>query len=249
MALPDINTDNVSWIAFWNHLDNGASSITPSDATSAMDSSDSYSNGVEGIITVSFSNISNLDIAVRVKDDGWIIAWLDRTENYYSNNSLLNAKHGQQDIFGDHSGSPKGGANDIRTQFQTILERRVKELRDALSNSGASTYNASDVSHYNYLHPNATNIDFGYAANSNATQDADVSPSASTTIYGGVSYGSAAGDVANVGVDGSTLANSGETYAKDIAGDGNLASGETMVLNGFAQFEDNFRYSYYAFWG
>lgn len=150
MSLPGLDTSNIGFIAFWNHLDNGASDIDPSETTGELSSVTEYSNGVQGERSVNFNRLANRTVRCRVKSDGWIIAWIDRTDADFTGGS---GQHGQHDIVYDWTQE-----FNYNTLDQNILERQINVLYNALSNSGQATYNPSDVALYNYAYPDATDI-------------------------------------------------------------------------------------------
>jgi hypothetical protein len=161
MALPDLDTDTVGWISYWNHLDNGADDIDPFAAESALTNPESYSNGVQGLYDWNGENWR-----VRVKSDGWIIAFLDAGEPvvkesaYWSTNNLSPADSG-------------AGA------------RVILQIRDELPNTGASTFNVGDVARHNYEYGDATTIHTTAAKNgsNDGSPYWDVKATSDTTLY------------------------------------------------------------------
>ena len=153
MTLPGLDTANITWIAYWNFLDNGAVDITPSDAISAMETFQEYDNGVDGTIILPRANISDRLINCRVKDDGWIIVWIDRTEVYARSDNNEEPYAGPYDVVN----SCFNPGRNIRTT-KNNLERTVKKLFDAFSNSNLATYNPGDVGLYSYWWEEADTI-------------------------------------------------------------------------------------------
>lgn len=179
MTLPDINTAGVSWMAYWNFLDNGADSINPSEATSAMTSSEQYSNGVDGTIGITLGNTPSRAANCRVKDDGWIIVWIsDDVKNEGVQADKGGNLYGPIDIINDWTKPQESPANG------NVLANKIKELKLALGNESYSQFNHSDVGIYNYENPNATNFFFaGRHDRENNTNSATVTPSSDVELH------------------------------------------------------------------
>lgn len=154
-TLPDLDTANTGFVAFWNAIDQGGvGSIDPSEALSdnGLAEYTLYDNGFEGQYNLGHitSNVAQ-NVTVRMKTDGWIVAYTDRTNS-----------------FATESGSPPIGYWDIINDWtdytsassitQNLLERAINNLRQSLSNSSSMTYNSGDVGLYNYEHSSATNV-------------------------------------------------------------------------------------------
>jgi hypothetical protein len=156
MALPALDTSDISFIAWWNAFDHGVSSIDPQDTTGVFAASESYSNGVQGTVEVGFTAQSSRLFNARVKDDGYIIAWLDRSRGTVDTRLSPGGSdyQGPWDILNDWTDD----VSDNLTQHNA--ERVINRLYSSLSNSGSITYNPSDVALYNYEFPDATNFDF-----------------------------------------------------------------------------------------
>lgn len=152
--LPDLDTSEVSFIAYWNAIDQGGvSNIDPSEATSATNSYTLYDNGFEGEIDVH----SYRSGKCRVKEDGWIIVWIDRTETF---DQYRNVQAGDDYPAGpwDFLGDITATSDPMDVGAQNSLERTVNNLRTELSNSGNMAYSSSDVGLYNYQHTGATTV-------------------------------------------------------------------------------------------
>lgn len=91
--LPDIDTSNVSHIAYFNAIDDGGvTTIDPEEVTSAPGIQDYtlYDNGLEGTFNLqeTYDDISLADSTVfpeatfRVKSDGWMVVYLDQYANF-----------------------------------------------------------------------------------------------------------------------------------------------------------------------
>lgn len=201
MALPDINTDEVGWIAFWNHLDNGASNINPQTAGSALDGYDEYSNGIEGYKTVTYQWKTDRQVRARVKDDGWLVVWFDRAEqeNLDQGKNADNVD-GPWDIFTDWSYGDRDNEmlNGWDGSGDNALLDLLANLHSALDTSGGATFSRGDVGHYHYLAPGATTLTALHNYNRGTHGTYDFTPSSSVTIskcwvagvngYGGGTY-------------------------------------------------------------
>jgi len=179
--LPDIDTSSTSFIAYWNALDNGAVDIAPTEVTSQNGVIDYtlYDNGVEGSFDLvytsnRFLNESKSDVipaTFRVKTDGWIIVYLDQTENYggpitmspdYQTPRYTEGIGGWWNVeptWADWGYNSNGNNNTLQNTPSVEgngLSRGINLLRQELSNSGVMTFNYSDVGLYDYLDPDAT---------------------------------------------------------------------------------------------
>jgi len=157
--LPDLDTSQVGFIAYWNAIDQGdAAGIEPSEVTSAGRVSEvtSYDNGVEGAYTLRNDRTARF----RVKSDGWFVLWMDRTHNLTQHNggrddhdllfwnSVRYADHGTYDSVGN-------GVNP--TLGNNMLVRGINDLQGQLSNSPGITFNQGDVGLHHFEYGNATN--------------------------------------------------------------------------------------------
>lgn len=149
MALPDLDTSNISWIAFFNYLDNGADDIDPFETESAMDSYNEYSNGVDGVISYS-TDQPNVEVKVRAKADGWLIAWHDDTEPLIQ-------------IVADYSDQDSGHY----PISSGLLYQSIDSMESALSNSGQVSLSDGDEAVYNYNYPDATTYTCASISNGN----------------------------------------------------------------------------------
>jgi hypothetical protein len=147
--LPDLDTSNKSFMAFWNVLDQGGLvDFDVSEVTSYNKINDYtvYDNGIQGT-----GGARGCD-GWRVKSDGWFIAWVGDTVKYDTGTIELDTEGPWQiDL---NMGNKVDG--DGRITPDNGLERTIYGLQNELSDS--PTYNSSDVGLYDYLHPNATNI-------------------------------------------------------------------------------------------
>jgi len=153
--LPDVDTTNTSFLAYWNAIDQGGlESVAPEEALSSgsIVSYTLYDNGVEGVYSTSNANFN---ATFRIKNDGWIVAYMDTATSYPPLNSTTD--RGNWDYEGlyniangwDNRGSAASVVNNP-------LERCINDLFTQLSNSGNGTYDAANVGLYNYLYQSAT---------------------------------------------------------------------------------------------
>lgn len=154
--LPAITTADVGIIAFWNahdHRVNGAS-IDPTDCIPYFDSYTVYDNGIDGVKALG----SGRNFNIRVKNDGWIVAWIDRTNTFFYPDKL-------QSDFGESE--HKGYYDILWNWFQytanissteTTLSYLIDQLYNQLSNKAEFTFSATDVGHYCYEFTNANVI-------------------------------------------------------------------------------------------
>jgi len=154
-TLPDIDTSQVSFIAYWNILESasaGHDTFDPLDIISwgGVESTTTYDNGVAGDFSLSNGRTGHF----RAKTDGWIITYLDRTEQL-SNDTSSN-RYGPWDI-GRTLG--RGGNWGTPTLNEDELERALHNFYDETPESGDtnSSWDGSEVGYYNYWHP-GTNV-------------------------------------------------------------------------------------------
>lgn len=144
--LPDLDTSQISFIAYWNAIDDGGvSSIDPEDviADGNINEYTLYDNGVH----IDRYSIGPREIEARIKSDGWIIAYLDRTNNPATNTSP--PPSGPWDIISDwETRSVNSGQNK--------LSRAIDGLQSEFTNASQITFSYSDVGLYNYEYPDAT---------------------------------------------------------------------------------------------
>jgi len=151
--LPDIDTTEVSFIAYWNAIDDGGvGSIDPVETQNDPNvvSSTIYDNGIEGVYDLSplLSNKTR-EVNFRVKNDGWMVVYSGTGETFGKN---LDASQldGPWDIISDWT-TPNGTTISANT-----FERAINNLQSNLSNSGSIFYQTSDVGLYNYEYPSST---------------------------------------------------------------------------------------------
>lgn len=168
-------TTDIGIIAFWNALDHravpGVGDVDPTDCIPVFTSYAVYDNGIEGYRTIG----SGRYFHARVKSDGWMIAWIDRSNTFYYPSKLSTD-------FGE--GAHKGYYDILYNWFaynanisstQTTLSYLISLLYNALSNKTDFTYADAAVGHYCYEFPLAN------AMTLTDIQDQKSSGSATTT--------------------------------------------------------------------
>lgn len=254
--LPDIDTTTTGFIAFWNAIDQGGvSQINPETATSAngVQNYTTYDNGVEGDYQIASGRI----VKFRVKNDGWIVVYMDRTEDYGQTQQSEGNIRGPWDVIDDWSYHPN---SNTASDDGRALHRAINALQSNLDNSGSITFNMADVGLYNYAYPDATTMTVlsggatrsdGAINNTNgATETFGFSYTATTDLDLLVSFGAALTEVYQtywdsfkVDVEGTILAdpptntNSGDTWewgtidliASGIAPDANTTYNVTLT--------------------
>jgi len=159
--LPDLNPAEIGIIAFWNALDHwkgtGVQSIDPTDCIGVFSSYDVYDNGIEGYIDPKAKGWGGTGrhINVRVKSDGWMVAWIDRTNTFAYPSKPAdefgeNAHKGYYDILYNWL-----NYNSNISSTQTTLSYLISKLYGALSNKADFDYSDEDVGHYCYEYPDA----------------------------------------------------------------------------------------------
>ena len=150
--LPDIDTDDVSFIAFYNAIEQGgASEIEPEQVLDQLESYTTYDNGFEGTYEIGRSTYPQV-LTVRMKTDGWVVAYLDREENYNQNiqPGVENAEllvRGPWNVI--------DWLNKSASLEENTLAKTINSLCDNLDNSDEITFFYEDVGLYNYAYENA----------------------------------------------------------------------------------------------
>jgi len=188
--LPDLNKSQVSFIAYWNAIDQGGDTdISPSNVANAsrVNSMTTYDNGVEGKYEIEPTREANF----RVKDDGWMLVWLDQTAEF---DTFRNAHiPGPWDIHRHWNKEIQYGNNNT-SMVESSLERALNELRKQLDSSDVHQYSPGDVGLYNYQHPDATGVACYAMAQSDSGSDYSTGTytyTGSTTRYANYVYAAA----------------------------------------------------------
>lgn len=164
--LPDLDTSQVGYIGYWNALDQGgiaSENFDPEDVLSApyIENTTVYDNGVTGEVDAHKTEDDLYEITdrpvwkakVRVKTDGWFVAYMDRTNNYQT---LVDEADTVDNVYGYwniHTAWDRFNRPPALTQHS--LSRAINHLTQGLTTS--PTWNYSDVGVYNYEYPNVTN--------------------------------------------------------------------------------------------
>ena len=145
--LPDLNTENISYVAYWNAIDDGgADSINPEDALSSgnINSYTLYDNGY----TFKYQSPNGRVVNGRIKTDGWIVVWIDTSEEYRT--TTTNPPRGPWDVI-------RNWKSDADPDFSYgNLDACIDNIQSQLDNTNAITFNNSDVGFYNYKFPDAS---------------------------------------------------------------------------------------------
>lgn len=178
--LPDINTANVGIIAFWNAEDHKTAGVVdPTDCTGVFTNYSVYDNGLDGDISLGSGRLFNC----RVKNDGWCVAWIDRTNTFFYPNKLVSdfgesGYKGYYDILWDWI-SYNAGISATLTTLSYILSL----LEAALETSGDFTFAAGDVGHYCYEFTSANVMTLLSVFVNGAAQTGNVQHTTGTSIY------------------------------------------------------------------
>jgi hypothetical protein len=171
MSLPDLDTSNIGFIAFWNALDQGgAPDIDPATAEGAFSTTQEYSNGIDGSYLLTTAAVDNREIKGRIKDDGWIIVWLDRSFDEATRVSSGSTLNGPYDIVTDWGAN---NAGDWTSNF--ALADAINDIRNSLSTS--TSFNRGGVGVYNFNYEPATDFTIVSDEISSGTNTFDFTPS------------------------------------------------------------------------
>lgn len=183
--LDDLDTTGIGIIAFWNAHDHrnvpGVGDVNPTDCISVFDSYSVYDNGIEGYKAL---GITGRYFHARVKTDGWMVAWIDRTNTFaYPNKPASDfgeaAYKGYYDILYDWFNEDA----NINSTY-TTLSYLISLLYNALTNKADFNFAAADIGHYCYEFPDAnvfTLISLGADYSTNKT--GYVQYTTGTTLY------------------------------------------------------------------
>lgn len=231
-TLPDIDRGSTGFMAFYNVIDDGgAGAVQPEEALTAPDLLDYtlYDNGWEGRYSPRIgdrrSGDSESTVKVRMKTDGWVVAYMDRTNRFGNASNYTGGLDGYYDLC--------DGWND-NYQFSFVentLDVTINSLISELGNSGNISYSNGDAGLYNWEYENSTAVtglvsDYG--------QDND-------GIYGFLYTGSTSvdyasitsycwdtsGDSASVSFEGQTIGTVGDTVAQDMKVQGYIPESDT----------------------
>jgi hypothetical protein len=219
--LPDINTSNVGFIAYWNAIDDGgATSIAPEDMLTDgnINSYTLYDNG----FTADYTNpINSLPVTVRAKTDGWITAHTTREENYSFGSGVSNTFTDVRGWYNFATGD-EDQENINPDLSQNALERSIYSLQSNLSNTNSFVYSTADVSLYNYEYPNATDVTLANVGaqtygGSSPTKIGGISATSTTTLDAAVVFARASGGTQTVEFGGNIIAKTGPSASLNHA--------------------------------
>lgn len=177
--LPDLDTSNVSYLAYWNAIEQGGiGSISPEEVVSQEGVTEYtlYDNGVVGkfdLSVVANAKTGDTDMTqtngipsatFRVKSDGWFTVYVDDTENFkldHRTDSQLYPMEIPPEVNGWWNVCPiwaqhRNGQPDANIA-DNGLSYTIRLLQAELSNSGNISFQNADVGLYNYQYEQATN--------------------------------------------------------------------------------------------
>jgi hypothetical protein len=160
--LPDLDTNEIGYLAYWNAVeDGGVNTIEPEEALTDNQVSEYtiYDNGWEGTYVLDqagrHSSADNRRAKARVKNDGWIVVYMDRTEDYQTDASY--PIHGHWDVvrrWTDGYGY-RSSTSDQPDLYDNQLATSLESLVNNLENSDSISYDTSAVGLYNFEYSEA----------------------------------------------------------------------------------------------
>lgn len=193
-TLPDIDTSNVSFIAYYNILEaqDGYDSWDPSEVASygGVSSTTTYDNGLTGSVGIP-GGIRTASF--RAKDDGWIAVYMTGRVEERTKTDLSQPK-GEWDFLYNTEQTNRGAQ---RTSMNPDgLTRVINGMYNQTTISGYAdtSFSAGDVGVYNYWHK-GTNVSHG-SINANSTGGFDDDSSTASWSYDSgtnIVYGAAYG--------------------------------------------------------
>lgn len=167
--LPDLNKQNVGWIAYYNVVDN--TDVTQSDLTDGTKQQEGDDGPAELESMISDRNKENIDyydngvvvkylgrtrlVTIRFKTDGWITAHMDRNRSHARNQGSPDDLNGVADIadWKDDVIYNNGTDASESSLVNNTLERAINTALKQMSNYDADIkdkYDPNDVKLYNY---------------------------------------------------------------------------------------------------
>jgi len=227
--LPDIDTTQVNFIAFWNAIDQGGvTDIDPSEVTSQPNiiSHTVFDNGIEGV----YDSNTGRDINFRVKEDGWLVTWVDRSELFNQNVADPNTIRGPWDLMNDWT----NGSSDSQL-ITNNLERAIRQLTGEFSNFASMNYVAGDVGLFNFEFDTATTTSLlskvhSTASGATSTETPGFSYTSATDLLWAIAAGTGAigaQDSASSAFEGVTLANAPNVGVIDLLAQGLIPTAGT----------------------
>jgi len=199
--IPDLDTTSVGYIAYWNALDHGIPDIDPIEVTSSgnVGSYTVYDNGVTG----DYQLLTGRTASFRVKEDGWMVVYIDDTESLGQGTGNQSNRYGQFSVANDWSWVNDETVENINAPAVTIsnntLSVAIYRLSQELSNSGSLNFNHSDVGLYNYVESNADTTTLTEAAYIGDFSRSDALPSYRFSYTGTTDIKKATGTLAIYG--------------------------------------------------
>lgn len=169
--LPDLNKQNVGWIAYYNVIDN--TDVTQSDLTDGTTEGSDGPAEIESMI--SDRNNENIDyydngvivtyygptrlVKIRFKTDGWITAHMNRNKDYKKVRDNYEGTRGENGVNGIHDivhWNDEGLGDNAVSESSLVtntLERSIKtalEQMDIYGTDIESNYDPNDVELYSY---------------------------------------------------------------------------------------------------
>ena len=174
--LPDLPTSNISFIAYWNAIDDGeVTGIDPETALSDPNINEYtiYDNGID---IDSYTTVTGREAQARIKTDGWVIAWFDQTADYKKVDSLSKEPpRGPWEL----ANSPwQWSVPDLNNH---TLERVIHSLQSNLDKSAGILYTDTDVGLYYYEDESADAVTF-MASSAQTTKTCGFSYTSNTTV-------------------------------------------------------------------
>jgi len=257
--LPDLDTTSIGLLGYWNAIDQGGvPSIDPEEATSAgnLASTTIYDNGFDG----QYNGPNGRTFNVRVKSDGWILAWLDTTNE--TGTGLGNKPTGLYDAMNKWANTDysANGGTYSESLLNGSLEQAINELRTEMSNQDLMDYANTEVGYYSFPYPDATAMT-GFGGSLCTDQGSptwELQYTAGTDLYYwvGTGYVKTSGNTYSVSHNGVTVVNgSGPEYGVvDVANTDNVLVDpgttfptETSQSNNF--YQDWLTATSFAIWG
>ena len=217
-TLPDLPTQDVGVMAYYNINDAGSLEFDVTDALtiSSIASYRQYDNGILANYIISQNSRPDRTVNVRVKSDGWIVVWVEDDTNYYGlNYSGSDLVRNLMDLITDWT---RGGGDDGlgNSPYSRVISNIVNTLDPNVD------YDVSDVSLYTYAYPNATNFNvitgsiFTFSYPSTITRQFESMGGFSPTyqnIYDNTKY-------QNISLNGLQLADPEDIYSVDNISEG-----------------------------
>lgn len=241
-TLPDLDTANIGFCAYWNAIDQGGvGTIDPEEALSDGNINEYtlYDNGWEAS---SYTSVTGREFKIRAKSDGWFVAYMDRSESFATNAGNQDNVRGPWDLANNWTNSGNN-ANFVSNSLSSAIQSAASQL----SNWDSITFNHSDVGLYNFEYSSATGITgMSTAAStyeSNQSDTCGVLYTEGTTVDWAAAFGSGNGDAPAVDFEGSSVIdNSGGYGALDLLAAGlipNAATEYQMYMQSNAGYQDS----------